>query len=353
MNFLNWLRMAPALLALTFAFASAAAEPPRDGERRWSVHVDNDLFAFADRDRDYTAGVAFTLTGQRARDHTLSLSRWLDGLDTKTRFAAARGGATNRGDALEIGLLLFTPHDLAAAEPVRDDRPYANLVYAASSTLAVDEASGTAFQSTLSVGALGLPFAEQLHRGIHSLFGSVEPRGYDHQISDGGEPTFLYAVSHYRRLHTGLVGGRPYALRAGFGGSVGYVTEVNAELAFRTEAEWWSSSPAGADVAGHPQIEGTRRVLPQRRPRLSFDAGARLHLRAYNAFLEGQFRKSDLTFSSSALEPVLLHVWAGITTLLPNGLGVSYTFHRQTEELTAGRGARDFTWASIGVTQQF
>ncbi len=348
----RWLRIAPALLATLFAFASAADEPAREGERRWSVHVDNDLFAFADRDRDYTAGVAFALTGDRAREHALSLSRWLDGVDSATRFGKLRGDATHRGDALELGLLLFTPHDLTATEPIRDDRPYANLLYAASSSLAVDESHGTAFQSTLSVGVLGLPLAEQIHRGVHAVFGSEEPRGYGHQISDGGEPTLLYAVSRYKRLRSGLLAGRPYAVRLGVGGSVGYITEANAEIAFRTDSPWWSSSPAGADVAGHPQIDGDApRVV--RRPRVSFDAGARLHWRAYNAFLEGQFRRSDVTFASSDLEPVLLHIWAGMTTLLQNGLSVSYVFHQQTEELTAGRGARDFTWASIGVMQRF
>jgi hypothetical protein len=282
----------------------------------------------------------------------LSLSNWLDGLDSATRFRRLRGDAEHRGYALELGLLLFTPHDLTATEPIRDDRPYANLLYAASSSLAVAEARGTAFQSTLSIGFLGLPLAEQLHRGIHSLFGSEEPRGYGHQISDGGEPTFLYAVSRYKRLGSGLLAGRPYAVRLGVGGSVGYVTEANAEIAFRTDAPWWSSSPAGADVAGHPQIDGgTLRLVY--RPHVSFDAGARLHWRAYNTFLEGQVRESDVTFASSDLEPVLLHLWAGMTTLLPNGISVSYMFHRQTEELTAGRGARDFTWASIGVTQRF
>ena len=357
MNSHRWLRIAPALLATALAFAGAARETPREweteGERRWAVHVDNDLFAFADRDRDYTAGVAFALTGERARDHALSLSRWLDGLDTATRFDRLGGGETAwRGDALELGLLLFTPHDLAATEPVPDDRPYANLFYAASSTLEVDEARGTALQSTLALGALGLRVAEQVHRGIHTVFGSTEPRGYDHQISDGGEPTFLYAVSRYKRLRGGLLFDRPYTLRFGVGGSVGYVTEANVEIALRTEAAWWSSSPAAADVVGHPQIDtGSPRVGG--RPRVAFDAGARLHLRAYNSFLEGQFRRSDVTFASRDLEPVLLHLWAGATTQLANGWNVSYTLHRQTEEIATGRGARSFTWASIGIWQRF
>lgn len=51
-----------ALLAVASSAAPlAAAAESNDsdgGRRRWSVHLDNDLFAFADTDRDYTAGVA-------------------------------------------------------------------------------------------------------------------------------------------------------------------------------------------------------------------------------------------------------------------------------------------------------
>jgi hypothetical protein len=83
------------------------------------------------------------------------------------------------------------------------------------------------------------------------------------------------------------------------------------------------------------------------------EAGAKLHVRAYNAFLEGQLRHSDVTFSSSALRPVLLDLWLGATTTLKSGLGVSYAVHHQTEEIEKGPGARSFTWASIGVAQRF
>jgi hypothetical protein len=73
----------------------------------------------------------------------------------------------------------------------------------------------------------------------------------------------------------------------------------------------------------------------------------------YNAFLEGQFRDSAVTFESSELNHVLLDAWLGVTTVINGRLSVSYTVRRQTQELAAGRGARAFTWASIGVAQHF
>jgi hypothetical protein len=344
------------LLSLFVTAATATAQQP-DADpadaRRWTVHVDNDLFAFNDRDKDYTAGAAFTLSGDHARNHPLSPSRLLDRVDAATGVASSRGEAALESEALELGLLLFTPQDLEAEVPLRDDRPYANLLYVASSKLALDETRGTAFQSSLAIGFLGLPLAEQLHRGIHKVVGSAEPRGYDHQISAGGEPTFMYAASRYRLLASGDFNGRrPYSVRLGFGGSVGYITEANAEIAFRTDAPWWTSSAAAADYTGHPQISVPRPVS-RNRPRVQLEAGAKIHARFYNAFLEGQFRHSNVTFASSELEPVLVDLWFGAALELANGATVSYAVHRQTEEIEAARGGRAFTWASIGFTQRF
>ena len=135
--------------------------------------------------------------------------------------------------------------------------------------------------------------------------------------------------------------GSPYSVRLGVGGSVGYITEANVEIAFRTNAPWWESSAAAADYSGHPQIDGPPLSIGDH-PRVQLEAGAKLHARVYNAFLEGQFRHSDVTFGSSGLEPVLVDVWLAATTVLANGLSVSYAVHRQTAEIETGRGGARF-----------
>jgi hypothetical protein len=346
-------------LALSLAAAHAGASET-DGaiarDRGWSIHVDNDLFAFAERDRDYTAGVSFTLGGIDARTHALSLSSTLDWLNARTRFGK-RGGRAE-ADALEFGLLMFTPQDLAAAHALPDDRPYANLMYVASSTLKEAEGEGRAFQSSLTLGVLGLPFAERLHRTVHGMFGSAEPNGYAHQIADGGEPTLRYAVSRYRLLASGTVRDAPYSLRLGTSASIGYITEAGAEIAFRAgraQVPWWHSTQASSDYAGHPPVRSRSRGLPQGGGRFPvvFEAGAKARVRLHNSFLEGQFRDSDVTFASSDLNHVLLEAWLGVTAALPNDMSVSYTLRHQTEEIETGRGARGFSWASIGFAQRF
>ena len=349
----RWQLVPLALLAL-WATTAAAQELQSGAEDdpRWTLHVDNDLFASGHRDQDYTAGIAFTLHGDGARNHRLSPSRILDFADRATGFAAVRRDALPEGEAFELGLLVFSPQDLAATQALPDDRPYASLLYVASSKLALDEPRRAAFQSSLAIGFLGLPLAEQFHRGIHAIVGSPEPGGYDHQVSDGGEPTFMYAASRYLLLASGGLRGQPYSVRLGVGANVGYITEANIEIAFRTNAPWWESSAAAADYSGHPQIDGPPLSIGDH-PRVQLEAGAKLHARVYNAFLEGQFRHSDVTFGSSGLERMLVDVWLAATTVLPNGFSVSYAVHRQTAEIETGRGARAFTWASIGFAQRF
>jgi hypothetical protein len=329
----------------------------RYAERKlgWTVHVDNDLFALADRDRDYTAGVAFSLGGDAARDRAPRLQAALDRLDSALAVGPFSPSGRTEAHALEAGLLLFTPQDLAAQRPLYDDRPYASLFYVSGTQVTRDEERGVAYQSSLTLGVLGLPLAAQLHRGVHDLTGSTEPRGYDHQISDGGEPTFRYTASRYQRLAQGVLGARPLSLRFGTDASIGYVTELGAEIAARwgrTTLPWWVSPPGSAEYAGHPTISGPRRPGGERLEVL-FDAGAKVRLRVYNSFLQGQFRGSDVEYSSDDMNHVLFESWIGVTTVLKNRLSISYTIRRQSEELEIGRGSRGFTWASISFAQQF
>jgi len=352
--------MATFAVVLAIAGGSAVAygaerDASAERDRGWTVHVDNDLFALTDRDRDYTAGVAFSLGGGAARTRVPFLFRALDGFDGALAVGPFAPRGRDEGRALEIGLLLFTPQDLAASAPLFDDRPYASLFYASSTTLRHDEERGVAYQTSLTLGLLGLPLAGELHKRVHDAFGSVEPRGYDHQISAGGEPTFRYTASRYQLLADGALEGRPYSVRLGTDASLGYVTEINSEIAVRwgrTRLAWWESPPGSSEYAGHPPVHGPRNGRGDR-VEVLLEAGAKLRLRLYNAFLEGQFRESDVELAFGDLNHVLLETWLGVTTVLKGRLSVSYTIRHQTKELDTGRGARSFTWASIGVAQQF
>lgn len=351
---LAWTTAVGAAEAPTVADRSVS-RPASAGIRGWTVHVDNDLFAFTDDDKDYTAGFSVTLGGDEGEGNVLSGP--LDWLDARTGFASLFGEGGRRTHSLEAGLALFTPQDLSASEPLPDDRPYANLAYVSSSQLTQHPSKPVAHQSSMTIGLLGLPIAEQLHQRAHAAVGSQKPMGYAHQISDGGEPTFRYMVSRYRLLRTGRYAGRNYNLRLGTGASIGYLTEANAALDFRwgnLDTPWWSSPPSASDYAGHPAIKSVQSHSRRGRGlRVQLAAGINVRARLYNSFLQGQFRASDVKHSSSRLNHLLLEGWVGVTTVLSNDIAVSYTLRHQTQELRSGDGARSFTWASIGVSRQF
>lgn len=317
------------LLAAALGAAGVARASVDEGPRRWNLHVDNDFFAFGNTDRDYTAGFAFALEG--------------------------KGSATETA-AREFGVLLFTPHALEATAAQFDDRPYANLTYIGRTRLVHEPGSRTARQTSLVFGFLGLPFVEQLHRTLHDAMGAVVPRGYEHQISAGGEPTFRYAVSGYRLLAADSFAGRPYSIRLGLGAGAGYITEGNVELGLRwgtATAPWWSAFSESADYAGHPGLTPLRRAYDSAGPAVQFSAGMKLRARLYNSFLQGQFRHSDVTYSSSEVNHWLYEAWIGMTAVFDNHLSVSYTIRHQSKELETGRGARGFTWASVNLGKGF
>lgn len=324
-------------------------------QRGWMVSMYNDLFSFSNEDQDFTAGAAFTLGGERAKNHVLSLDGPLGWVDRILGIERYYSDGNFPGHALQTGLILFTPNDLTTSEPIQDDRPYANLIYLSSSRLSHHPSKAVAYQSTLTLGVLGLPVAEHLQSGVHRLTGGDEPNGYDHQISDGGEPTFRYAVSRYALLSSGVRGRHSYDVRFGVEASLGYLTEVNSELVFRwgrIRSAWWNTPAASADYSGQPVV-GEGRSLAYKGDEIYFTAGAKIRGRLYNSLLQGQFKDSPVTYSASELNRVIAEAWIGVQAAVRKNLFISYTIRHQTKELKKGKAARSFTWASIAVQQRF
>src|SRR5687768_2977180 len=119
-------RGASTVLAVIAIFASgvtgAQVEQDYTGLR---LQVDNDLFAGGERDRDYTGGMALTVSGIAARDSALSLDPLLKRIDG----AISNVEHPQVHHARQIGLMAFTPQDIVSREALQDDRPYASLLF--------------------------------------------------------------------------------------------------------------------------------------------------------------------------------------------------------------------------------
>jgi hypothetical protein len=335
---------AVAAAALAFLSNDSVAQGAADAGEPVRVQIDNDLFSGHHRDRDYTGGAAVTISNEAARTGLTSLNPVLAKIDA---IAGAREGEIYF--ARQFGMLAFTPADIETSEALDRDRPYANLVYIANGRIRVEDDQRTAWVSNLTVGILGLGLAEQLQTAIHQVVGSASPEGYAHQISAGGEPTARYALAR-QFLLIAHPSGR-LDVKTTIEGSVGYLTETSVAISARIgrlHSAWWSFAPEltdymAAPIAADAHAHGELYVF----------SGVRFKARAYNAFLQGQFRHSDVRYSSSEIQHFLVHAWIGLAMQLADRTDLTYTLNYQSAELREGDAVRDALWGAVQVTHEF
>lgn len=310
------------------------------------VQIDNDLFAGDNQDRDYTGGMSITISGDRAREGLLSLDPLLRRLDR----LVANGDETNVHYARQIGLLAFTPKDTLVSEVQPDDRPYASLLFVSNGRVTVDADDRGAWTSSLTIGVLGLSLTSDVHGAVHELVGSEKPRGYDHQISAGGEPTARYTLAR-QKLWIADPSGH-IDVKTTVQGSVGFLTETSASISLRagrSNSPWWSFAPELTDYMSAPVPSESYRGGRE----LYVFAGARVKARAYNAFLQGQFRDSEVRYTSAEVQPLLAEAWIGVVTQILDQTQLSYALHYQTAELRDGPASRDALWGAVQLTHSF
>lgn len=338
------------LSALFTAHAQAddarSSEPADTGS---SLSLDDDLFSAPGRDHDYTGGGALTLSGARATRYWFSLDPLLGKIDRRLHLdSAAKQQRTDTSHALAVGVIAFTPHDVAATEPISDDRPYASLAFLSNARRYVSNEREVAYNTNLVVGVLGLHAVGSAHRAIHDLTGSDPLKGYDHQISAGGEPTIRYSVARQALLGQASVRSD---WKWTLAGSVGTVTESSLALNARwgrIRSPWWSYAPEQ-----NMYLQETQPLTAAATSEAFFVAGARIRARAYNAFLQGQFRHSEVRYGADDLNVLLAETWAGVVIRRPSGFEIHYLARWGTPELRHGPNARSLLWGSVEFVRSF
>jgi len=328
---------------LSHAADVGGREPEFSGAR---LQIDNDLFAAQNSDRDYTGGFGVTISGRRAATDALSLDPLLSRIDGLVGASAADAALWH---AQQVGLLAFTPADIATSVAQQDDRPYASLAFIANGRVQVEPNDRVAWTSTLSVGVLGLSVSKDIQNAVHDVVGSPSAQGYDHQISAGGEPTARYTLA---RQYLWIANpSSTIDVKTTVQGSVGYLTESSVAIAARIgrfASPWWSFAPEQTEYLGAPTP-----VVSQATPEFYVFTGMRLTARAYNAFLQGQFRESDVRYSASELNPVIASAWVGVVTQLAGRTQASYTLNYQTSEVRHGPASRESWWGALQLTHSF
>lgn len=321
--------------------------------RGWSLAIDNDLFAPTQTDRDYTGGFAVTVSGLQTADYWWSLDPVLRSIDKVVVADAARRQLPVE-HSVQAGLITFTPQDLLARGINTTDRPYANLLFATAARQYLAPDGRSVRHSDFTLGVLGLPVVSDLHNAVHRAVGSPTAHGYAHQISAGGEPTMRYVTggSQLRGQRLAL-GSRTLESKTTWELSAGYLTEVSYAVSTRLgkiNSPWWTFNPERVDYIAQPSPIAPRQRGASRE--LFVWAGVKARLRAYNAFLQGQFRDSDHRFGASELNHAIGELWLGITAS-SGGTQMSYAVRYQTAEIREGLGSRDPVWAGFTISHSF
>jgi len=352
--------VAATILSLTFLATATYADnnnniPTKTGEPEnsgWSLHMDNDLFTPKKQDRDYSGGLVVTFAGTRAQNWPISLDAVLSRINHRLTIKDEEDSLTLH--SLQMGLAAFSPEDLTRTDVNRGDRPYASLFFLANSRVNLQDDGQTAIQSTLTVGALGMRIAGDLQKQIHALTESDPPQGWRHQISHGGEPTLRYTYAH-QRLWLIKDGEHHLEVKYSNEGSIGFLTEANSAISARwgrINTPWWSFAPDRAEYFSQPTT-GLLNKNETGSSEFYVWAGAKIRARAYNAFLQGQFRDSELSYNWSELRPVLGEAWLGVTKQMTANTRLSWVLRYQSSELRSGNGDRNLLWGSMLINRNF
>ncbi|MCV6623945.1 MAG: lipid A deacylase LpxR family protein [Cellvibrionaceae bacterium] len=303
----------------------------------FTIQHDNDLLVPSSRDQDYTAGLSLRYSNN---DREARLPFYSKLHDVASGFIA-EGYSSDNHYSIEAGLYGFTPEQREGEGLNPSDRPFASLFYLSSSERWLDSNGRQSIDSRFTVGVLGLDLFADLQDGVHSLTGSRDLRGWDHQVSDGGELTARYELSQQSLLREAL---GKYDLSWGKSASLGYITEASLFVSGRygsLVSPWWQHQ---AQLNSYGESAATSSA---KGAESFWFWGAALKLRAYNAFLQGQFRDSEIKFSSSELNHALIEGWLGYSHSLNEHHKVSFMLRAHTSEVRNGVADRNVVWGGL------
>lgn len=317
----------------------------------WRINVDNDLLTGQTTDRDYTGGIAVTLSGSRVQEYPVSIDSWRAGLDRLLAMPSLYQFTDHLSfHSQQYGMTLFTPDDIETVAPVYDDRPYASLFFLSNTEFTVLPKQDIAYVSRLTVGILGLDAAEDVQAVIHDLTDSDVPNGWQNQISSGGEPTAMLSYS----IQNNLVSSQDHQFKAEYEANLGFITDVNAGLSWRwgrINSSWWEFNPYQSKYVQQAMPVFASQTQAEKNE-LYLWAGGRLNFRIYNALLQGQFRRSEVTVSSDDMERLVAEVWFGVTGEFARAYFVSLFIRGHTDEFR-GQNSRNAAWVGLVFSRAY
>lgn len=313
----------------------------------WAFAFDNDVLVPGHRDQDYTYGINFTQSGLTPRGSSLIFANTLINLDRWLGNHHLQNAGSVETFSREFGAFGFTPEDITLSTPNQYDRPYASLLYLSNSREQIDMVNNLAWKSTLTLGMLGLGLVGELQNIAHQNTAGTKAEGWDNQISEGGEITARYSIARQQYFDQFS---ENVELKSTVQASLGYLTEASWGLSMRTgriHSPWASFNPELASYGEKSSYSGSVKAITEH----YFWTGFAIKARAYNAFIQGQFRESEVSYRHHQVRPLLIEAWAGYTFAFKQGYRISYVLRGHSSEIKQGTGDRNLLWGGIIIAR--
>lgn len=365
------------MLCPSFAQRTLTANDMASHYSSYGFTMDQDLFVNMFKlgeDRNYTMGAGFYFSSDRLRNSWITwpvkwTSRKLYG-----KLDPALEQVNGKPFAYSIALAngTFTPDDLRDYNVIPNDRPYGNVTYLQETVSNVTEdAAHRKFvknSSSIAFGIIGTQISRVVQTAIHTSLNDHDtkppytPRGWPHQVSNGGEPTLLLTRSSERLVTTGDAinnnrGSWSAEVKHGWKYSVGYYTSAEYDLNMRfgfLDAFNWTYDANPLDDANKNAGSFTPLYHKQTRGEVYIVTSARPVFMLYNALMNGQFKKSDFTIDFAHTRHVFLQWDLAIAGRIPGANGAldlkwRVLSGRTPEFELPGRDPRSHYWGGFDI----
>lgn len=356
-------------MSITHVFAEDQSQEIRKG--RWILEFENDTMGLPRSDDNYTMGLSIShiQSGQPNPPWSRDL---LDKLSTFNEAALSIVGKKAIGVTNDsttwwtLGCTAFTPSDITDKNPIQDDRPYAALLYL-STGYSNKHANKDITVSEVNIGLLGTNIGEYVQTKIHEQLAPDRiPKGWNHQIGDGGSPTVLYHTLYSMALNKddkvfnsdSLV----YEIRANGGGDLGYYTRFLAGTTFYFAG---SREDLNALQGGLKSQLSPFFIFPDESNSatgFAFKIDYELSIFAYNELLQGAWTgNNDVTFSRDEIETFVHKISGNLElTFIPQYLGlwkaknarIYYTQNWRSRDIKTDKG-KDHHWGGLNLAWSF
>lgn len=342
-------------------FAQDSIKQMRGG---FNIFLEEDYFnPKFNEDRNYTGGGAINLTGKFSESKWFVIPLFRKKIDNLLRIERIFYDTENNtkynlvSNSFSFGTSLFTPENIAITSPVVGDRPYASLTFISSKQTKIwgdyyHKNDNLAISTELNLGVLGTKIGDSVQTWIHryyiknkpSLNNRPLPKGWDNQISNGGEFTGMYRLTIQNKLGEvfwcKLKNIKAIQFSSLYECQLGYYTNLCLGLSLKVgmfKTNFWQTNSNFGNSFNQYEINNTHNSNSSKSGinKINFEqiitkkehsllkiifnnvelygfASGRSRLVGYNALLQGQFNKSVYTLNSNEINRMVNEFEIGV-----------------------------------------